>query len=326
MTSDLVILGESIKPGRNYQLSIDVGHLPTRTKIEIPVIIRRSRKKGPCVLITAGIHGNETNGVEIVRQIIANKYNIPDAGTIICVPIVNPYGFIAKTREFPDGRDLNRAFPGSKKGSLASKVANELMTELIPFADYCIDYHTGGDQRFNYSQLRISAESPELLDIAKCFGTKFIKYSSHRERSYRESATKLGKKVLLFEGGKSLDLNRDVTRSGIEGALRVMDFIGVRKLPEGSNLKDKVVEPVIFDDSIWVRANHSGMYRSFIRNGQPIKKGDLIGTITDPYGVFERKVKASIDGYVICLNHSPIVTKGDAIAHIAKVNIAEKKA
>lgn len=316
----MIILGTPIKAGRSYQLSIDIGHLHTRTKIEIPVIVRRARRKGPAVLITAGIHGNEINGVEIVRQIIANKYNIPNAGTIICIPVVNPFGFIAKKREFPDGRDLNRAFPGSKHGSLASKVANLLMTEIVPHVDYCIDYHTGGDARFNFSHLRISDGNPELLELAKAFGTRFIKYSSHRERSYRESATQLGKKVLLFEGGKSLDLNREVTHSGIDGALRVLDHIGVRALSAGSPLKERKSSPIIFNDSLWVRSKHSGMYRSSIRNGHAIQKGDVIGTITDPYGSFEKKVKATTSGYVICLNHSPIVTRGDAIAHIAKVN------
>ncbi|MCR9173372.1 MAG: succinylglutamate desuccinylase/aspartoacylase family protein [bacterium] len=313
------ILGTEIRPGRNYQLSIDIAHLHTRTKIDIPVIIRRARKSGPCVLITAGIHGDEVNGVEIVRQLIANKYNVPEAGTIICVPVINPFGFIMRTREFPDGRDLNRVFPGALKGSLASRVAHELMTKIVPHADYCIDYHTGGAARFNYSQLRISNENPELLKVAKAFGAPFIKYSSYREKSYRESATKLGKQVLLFEGGKALHFDREVTRSGVDGTLNVLHYLGMRSSPAKLEKLDKR-EPVIFSESTWVRSKHSGMYRSLMRNGRKVHKGDIVGTITDPYGAFERKVKATADGYIICLNHSPIVTLGDALLHIAMVD------
>ena len=321
---EITILGQKIEPGKNYQIKIDIARLHTRTKIEVPVIINRAKKDGPCVLISAGIHGNEVNGVEIVRQIVSNKHNFPDAGMIICVPVLNVFGFLIKKRQFPDGKDLNRFFPGTKNGSLASKFAHVFMNEIVVHADYCIDYHTGGDDRFNYSQVRISNDDDEVLNLAKVFGAKFIKYSSHREKSYREAATKLGKKVLLFEGGKSLNLDRQVTHSGITGALNVLDYLGVKKFPEDYEPYIEQTEQVIFDDSIWVRANYSGMYRSVIRNGSKISKGDIIGLITDPYGFFERKVKASKTGYIICLNHSPIVNQGDAIAHIAITSVLKK--
>jgi predicted deacylase len=320
MSKDITILGEKILPGKSYQLNIDIARLHTRTKIEVPVIVSRAKKDGPCVLISAGIHGNEVNGIEIVRQLVANKYNVPDVGMIICVPVLNVFGFLIKTREFPDGRDLNRFFPGSKSGALASRFAHNFITEIVTHADYCIDFHTGGDDRFNYSQVRISNDDDEVLNLAKVFGTKFIKYSSHREKSYRECATNLGKKVLLFEGGKSLNLDREVTKSGLTGALNVLDYLGVKKFPKNFEPFIESSEQIIFDNSTWVRAHFSGMYRSVIRNGSKIKKGDIIGTITDPYGLFEKKVKATANGFIICLNHSPILTMGDAIANIAIVN------
>ncbi|MGB0897326.1 MAG: succinylglutamate desuccinylase/aspartoacylase family protein [Flavobacteriaceae bacterium] len=310
-------MGKQILPGKSYQIKIDIARLHTRTKIEVPVIVSRAKKDGPCVLISAGVHGDEVNGVEIVRQLVSKKYNIPDCGMIICVPVLNVFGFLIKSREFPDGKDLNRFFPGSKSGSLASKFAHVFMTEVVAHADYCIDYHTGGSERFNYSQIRISNNENEVLDLARVFGAKFIKYSSYREKSYREAATNLGKKVLLFEGGKSLDLDRQVTQSGIVGALNVLDYLGVKTFPEDYKCYKKDETPIVFEKSTWVRANYSGMYRSVIRNGSEVNKGDVIGLITDPYGFFERQVKASKDGYVICLNHSPIINKGDAIAHIA---------
>lgn len=316
------ILGTTIRPGKGYQLSMDIAHLHTRTKIDIPVIVQRAKAPGPCVLITGGIHGDEVNGVEIVRQIVANKYNIPEAGTIICIPVINAFGFIMKTREFPDGRDLNRVFPGSAKGSLASRVAHKIMTEIVPYIDYCIDYHTGGASRFNYSQLRISGGNPELLELAKVFGSPFIKNADNREKSFRESVSKLGKMVLLYEGGKSLNLDREVTRLGVQGALNVLDYLNMRKLTENEKSSPNK-DLVIFSESTWIRSKHSGMYRSLIRNGEKVKKGDIIGTITDPYGFFEKQVKSISAGYVICLNHSPIVTQGDALAHIAIVDEEE---
>lgn len=314
---EITILGQKIEPGKGYQIKIDIARLHTRTKIEVPVIVNRAKKDGPCVLISAGIHGDEVNGVEIVRQLVSNKYNVPDAGMIICVPVLNVFGFLIKSREFPDGKDLNRFFPGSKSGSLASKFAHVFMNEIVIHADYCIDYHTGGSDRFNYSQIRISNDADDVLDLAKVFGAKFIKYSSYREKSYREAATKIGKKVLLFEGGKSLDLDRQVTYSGLTGALNVLNYIGVKEFPVDYILQDELSKPIIFEKSTWIRANYSGMYRSVVRNGSKIEKGAVVGLITDPYGFFERKVKASKAGYIICLNHSPIVNKGDAIAHIA---------
>lgn len=319
MSKDITILGQQILPGKTYEVKFDFAKLHTRTVLEVPVIISRSKKEGPCVLISAGIHGNEVNGVEIVRQLISKKYHIADAGMIICVPVVNVFGFIIKTRQFPDGKDLNRVFPGTKNGSLASTFAHLFMNDIVTHADYCIDLHTGGDDRFNYSQIRISDNDQESLELAKIFETKFIKIASNREKSFRESATKIGKKVLLFEGGKSLDLNRDVTKSGITGILNVLDYLGVKKMPQNFIPHKENSEPIVFNDSRWIRANHSGMYRSKARNGTYINKGEIIGSISDPYGFFERKVKALVSGYVICLNHSPIVNKGDAIAHIAIV-------
>ncbi|NJB81898.1 succinylglutamate desuccinylase/aspartoacylase family protein [Wenyingzhuangia aestuarii] len=322
MRKKITILGEKILPGKTYQIKSDIARLHTRTKIEVPIIVSRAKEDGPCVLISAGIHGDEVNGVEIVRQIVANKYNIPDAGIIICVPVVNVFGFLIKTREFPDGKDLNRSFPGAKNGSLASKFAHFFMNEIVDHVDYCIDFHTGGDTRFNYPQIRISDDDDETFSLAKIFGAKFVKYSSEREKSFRASAVASGKKVLLYEGGKSLDINPKVTNVGVTGILNVLEALGVKKFPANYTPFKETQEQVIFNESKWIRANASGMYRSLVQNGEPISKGDVIGLITDPYGFFERKIKSPVSGFVICLNHSPIVNQGDAIAHIAIQNLA----
>lgn len=311
-----IIANTLIKYGRTV-INLDIAKLHTRTKLEIPIIIERARKSGPTLLITAGIHGDEVNGVEIVRQIIAAGINKPERGMIICIPVVNVFGFLNQTREFPDGRDLNRSFPGSEKGSLASRFAFHLMQDIVPLSDYVIDFHTGGASRFNYSQIRYNPEDKVCEELANVFGTKFILRSSIRDHSFRHVASQDGKSVIMYEGGKSLFLDKNVTKAGIEGVIKVINHLKMRDFSERIEKMAKKPKPIIITGSTWVRAKHSGLYRSYKNNGDKVKKGDKLGTITDPYGDFEKIVKAPCEGYIICSNHAPIVNQGDALMHVS---------
>ena len=306
------ILNQKIELGQSVQLKMDFARLNTRSKIEVPIIVERGKKEGPCILLIGGLHGDETNGVEIVRQIVAKGLNKPEAGTVICIPLLNVFGFINQTRAFPDGRDLNRVFPGSNTGSLASRFAYHLMKEVIPHIDFCIDYHTGGAQRFNYSQIRIDEGCEETFKLAKIFASPYIVYSKSPERTFRKSITKLGKKVLLFEGGKSLNLDKNVTKSGIQGAINVMHHIGVRNF--SSQISHE--KSVVITSSKWIRAKHSGMFRSSVSAGQKVERGIKLGSISDPFGDFESSFKNSQEGYILNSNHSPVVNQGDALFHI----------
>lgn len=309
------ILNHKIGLGESIQVKMDFARLNTRSKIEVPIIVERGKKEGPCILLIGGLHGDETNGVEIVRQIVSKGLNKPEIGTVICIPLLNVFGFINQTRVFPDGRDLNRVFPGSNTGSLASRFAFHLMKEVIPHIDFCIDYHTGGAQRFNYSQIRIDEGCDETLELAKIFAAPYIVYSKSPERTFRKSITKLGKKVLLFEGGKSLNLDKNVTKSGIQGAINVMHHIGIRDFSHQiSKYTEK--ETVIINSSKWVRAKHSGMFRSSVSAGQKAEKGIKLGSISDPFGDFESSFKNAQEGYILNSNHSPVVNQGDALFHI----------
>ena len=227
MLNDFKILHQKIGLGETVLINMDIARLHTRSKVEVPIIISRGKIDGPCLLLIGGIHGDETNGVEIVRQIVTGGLNKPEKGTVICIPLLNVFGFLNQRREFPDGRDLNRAFPGSNTGSLASRFAYHLMTKVIPKVDFCIDYHTGGAQRFNYSQVRVDQTDEESLKLAHVFGSPFIVYSKSKERTFRKSLTDLGKRVLLFEGGKTLNLDKNVTKVGIQGAINVMHYLGI---------------------------------------------------------------------------------------------------
>jgi hypothetical protein len=313
------VLGKAISRGKGLQINLDIAKLHTRTKIEVPIIIERAKEAGPTILITGGIHGDEVNGVEIVRQLISKGYNKPQKGMVICIPVVNIFGFLSLRREFPDGRDLNRVFPGSKRGSLASIFAYHLMKEIVPLADYCLDYHTGGANRFNAAQVRINEGDKESLELAKIFGAPFILQSKQRQKSYRESAIKLGKKVLLYEGGKSLDFNKSITRIGVNGAINVMHHLGIRDFSKEleKRAKRKVTPTIIVNKSKWIRARYSGMFRTNAVLEKLYNKGDKIGSISDPFGYFERDIVAPHRGHIFCINQSPIVNKGDAIIHIS---------
>src|SRR5690554_2619875 len=309
------ILGENILPGTKTVLNLDTARLHTYTKLEVPVIIERAKKHGPTLLLMSGIHGNELNGVEIIRELLAGKYTKPQYGMVITIPTVNIFGFINQTREFPDGKDLNRAFPGSSKGSLASIFAHHLMNEIVPHIDYCIDFHTGGSRRFNSSQIRISKGDEELVSLAECFNPRYIVFAGEREKSFREAATKAGKKVLLFEGGKSHDFNHRITMRGVTGTMRLMQYLGMRDFSVELTGKD-YPPPVVIKESVWIRARQGGLFRFFIKDGARVEKGQVVGTISDPYGKHEYKVKMPVGGYVIGLNHAPVVYKGDALMHL----------
>ena len=313
-TKQITILGTSILPGKSYELNFDVAKLHTASTIDVPIIVERSKKPGPTILFTAGIHGDEVNGVEIVRQLIAKGINKPKCGTIICIPIINIFGFINMKREFPDGRDLNRVFPGITRGSLASRVAYRLVNDVVKEADFVMDFHTGGSGRFNAPQIRIAKNNPKLDDWAKTFGAPFVLYSQNVKKSFRNTCYKLGIPMLLFEGGKSYHIDTTVTNTGVNGAKRVLHSFNML------SSKFKVTAPkkdcVFITNSKWQRANYSGMFKASVSINSKVKKDDILGNITDPYGKFNHFVKASHSGYIINVNESPIVYQGDALFHI----------
>jgi len=313
---EITILKESILPGESKTINMEIARLHTMTKLKIPIIVERAKADGPVVLFTAGLHGDEINGIEIVRQLIVRKINQPKRGTIICIPIINVFGFVNQSREFPDGRDLNRVFPGSKNGSLASRFAYYMLQEVIPQVDYCVDFHAGGASRFNAPQIRIVPNNKELKELSDVFNAPFTLYSKHIAGSFRSSCDKLGVKMLLFEGGKSLDINHYITQEGVAGAKRFLAHFGM--LNPKRNPAEAIAPSICIEKSGWVRAKHSGLFQNKTQAGKLVGKGEVIACITDPFGKFEHKVKAPNTGYIINSNDAPIVYQGDAIFHISQ--------
>lgn len=307
-----VILGQEIAPGQSAVVQLDIARLHTRNTISIPIIVERASVAGPVLLLMAGIHGDEINGVAIVRDIIRKKYHLPQRGTVICIPVFNVFGYLHQSREFPDGRDLNRLFPGKARGSMASQFAHKFTTEIAPLADYILDFHTGGAFRENYPNVRCVLREEATLALARAFGAPFVVHSKYIAKSVRETLHKLGKTSLLFEGGKSVHLDPFVIQCGVEGTLRVMQHLGIRDgaLPPPE-------QPVIIEKSKWIRAPYSGLFQPVVPNGTYVPKKTRMGTLFDPYGQFEEQVLAPFDCFVFGINTAPIVHKGDALFHVS---------
>jgi predicted deacylase len=312
----IIILGESILPGESKTIDMEIAKLHNTAELKIPIIVRRSKIDGPVVLFSAGIHGDEINGVEIVRQLITKKINKPTRGTIICIPVINIFGFLNKSRKFPDGRDLNRVFPGSKNGSLASRFAYHMLTDILPLVDYAVDFHAGGASRFNAPQIRLAPNNPELITLANVFNAPFTLFSKNVAGSFRNASHKLNVKMLLFEGGKSLDINKSVTDAGVQGVKRLLSHLDMLDLR--NTIEQSESTTIYIEKSSWIRAQCSGLLHDNGCIGRYVEKGTLLATITDPFGAFERKVNAPNDGYIINANLSPIVYQGDAVYHISK--------
>ena len=312
---DIVLFKEVIPPGTSKELNLSFAKLHTNTPIDVPIFVERSLYEGPTVLFTAGIHGDEVNGIEIVRQLISKGINKPKIGTTICIPIINIFGFLQKVREFPDGRDLNRSFPGSKSGSLAARVAYKLMNHIVPNVDYCLDFHTGGSSRFNAPHIRVEKSDDELIELAGIFNAPFILQSKNLKKSFRNACRKKGVPMLLFEGGKSNSIDNVVSNTGVNGSKRVLHHLGML------NSKFKVSSPkkssVTITHSIWVRAQASGMFKPAVKVGSLVKHGEVIGHITDPYGKIHYWIKSTVNGYVFNVNEAPLVYQGDALFHIS---------
>jgi len=305
------INGTDVKPGDSATLNLNLYQLPTKTVIEIPVYVFRSVNPGPVLLILAGMHGDEINGIEIVRRLILNK-NVrkPLCGSIIAIPVINIISFLSGSRDLPDGRDLNRCFPGSKSGSLGSRIAHDLMNEIIPQIDFGIDFHTGGAKINNYPQLRCVFSNKINLELGKKFSPPIIINAPFRDNTLRKEAAKKGKSILVFEGGESSRFDYLSIEEGANGCLRLMKHLKMIHL----NLPAK--STVLLKKSTWVRARTSGLFHTSKINGAQILKGEIIGMICDPYGEHEEKLISPADGYIVGMNNQPVINQGDALIHI----------
>jgi uncharacterized protein len=312
------IAGEEIKPGEFKEININIARLPSHTVIDTPIYVSRAHEDGPVLALMAGMHGDEINGLEIVRRILDGGLHQPKRGTVVCMPIVNVYGFLNFSREVPDGKDVNRSFPGNKNGSLASRVAHNITRQIIPYIDYGVDFHTGGAMRTNYPQVRAMLSNEKNLELANAFSAPFTLDSPFRPNSLRREASKKGKNIIVYEGGESLRFDQQAIEEGIEGTLRLMKYLNMIDWAPEPKVENKIIW-----SSTWVRAKYAGLFQPSVRSGQLVHKGEWIGTITDPFGEFKHQIKAPETAYVIGLNNIPVVNAGDALMHLGMDNVCK---
>jgi len=308
------IAGEDIALGGRRQLALTVAKLYDFTDMKIPVEVVRGSEDGPTLFVSAAIHGDEINGVDIVRRLLQHRALRSIRGTLIAIPIVNVFGFNDKSRYLPDRRDLNRSFPGAEHGSLASQIAYIFRTEIVSKATHGIDLHTGAIHRRNFPQIRADLSKPANMTLARAFGAPVILDASPRDGSLREMVDGQNIPMLLYEAGTALRFDKRASLLGVEGILNVMRAIDM--LPPAKTTPAPV-KPFIARSSQWVRAPISGIFMTDKKLGDRISKGDKLGYITNPFGDYEYTVIAPIDGIIIGNSILPLANEGDGIYHIA---------
>ncbi len=306
------IQNTTIEPGQNQLIRLPVGRLPSDTRIYLNVHVYRSTEPGPVVLLMAGVHGDEINSVEIVRRTIASRmFEKLQRGSVIAIPLLNVYGFNNFSRDVPDGKDVNRSFPGSARGSMASRVAHVFTKKILPVIDFGVDFHTGGNNNYNFPQIRYTAGDSLSSELAQSFAAPFSIAVKPIAKSLRKTALSAGKPIIVFEGGENLRFDGLSIDQGLAGVQRLLHARGM--LPEA---------PVAAGESIpiktrtWLRASRPGIFRWIKKSGDEVKTGDQLAVINDPYGQDEIPVVATKDGYIIGHNNNPVVGIGDALFHL----------
>jgi len=310
------IAGTQIKAGTRQTVEVPVAKLYTHTPLHIPVEVVHGRRSGPVMMVCGAIHGDEINGVEIIRRVLKNSALRHLRGTLLAVPIVNIFGFVQRTRYLPDRRDLNRCFPGSESGSLGGRIAYLIRSQIMEQVTHIIDLHTGAIHRFNLPQIRAELKKPETARMAEAFGAPIIINAGLREGSLRAYADSQDIPVITFEGGEALRFDQVVISSGVKGVIRVMRSLEMVPAKKGPKAPSKRSETAA--SSQWVRADIDGIMRPVARLGQKVSKGQRLAMVADPFGETEVSVTSPWAGIVICVNNLPLVNEGEAIYHIAR--------
>jgi predicted deacylase len=315
MRSAFHVGGVAVKAGTRSAIDLPITDLSTHTPVTMPVVVVHGRRDGPHLFVCAALHGDEINGVEIIRRLLRLSALKRLRGTLIAVPVVNVLGFLSQSRYLPDRRDLNRSFPGSAGGSLASRLARLFLDEIVDRSSHGIDLHTGASHRDNFPQIRGNLDDAETARMAQAFGVPVVINTGFREGSLREAAAERGVPVIVYEAGEALRFHEPAVRAGVKGVVRVMRELGMLPAKRSARAERR---PLIIRSSKWVRAPRSGLLRSVRPLGAPVRKDDVLGVIADPFGQNEVEVVASTDGIVIGKTNLPLVHEGDGLFHVAR--------
>lgn len=308
------IAGVQVQAGTRRCFDLPGAQLYTHTPLDMPVEVICGRTEGPVLLVCAAIHGDELNGVEIIRRLRALKVLGRLRGTLVLVPVVNLFGFIHRSRYLPDRRDLNRCFPGHAEGSLGSRVAHLFYSEVVSKCTHLIDLHTGAVHRQNLPQLRASLEQPAVEQMAHTFELPVIVNSGLIDGSLRAAAYAAGIPSITFEAGEALRLDEKSIVVGVRGITNVMR--GLDMLP--SRRRPWLAEPYVARSTAWYRAPTDGLFRPLAKLGARVRPGDVLGVIAAPFGGPEKLLAAKGEGIVIGSNNLPLVNEGEALFHVAR--------
>lgn len=303
----------TVSPGERANVNLPIADLYTATSLFMPIQILCGRSAGPTLFVSAALHGDELNGVEVIRRLLRRKSLKTLRGTLLAVPIVNVHGFINQSRYLPDRRDLNRSFPGSRKGSIASRLANTFLEEIVSKADLGIDLHTGAIGRSNLPQIRGNMDDEKTLEIARAFRAPVILNANIRDGSLRASAAELGMPMLIYEAGEALRFDEVSIRAGVRGVLNVMRSVGM--LPKAKRASP--IDSVLARYTRWIRSPESGIVSKNVHLGSKVLKGQTLATVGDPLGTDEEDVLAPFDGIVIGRSNLPMAYEGEALFNIA---------
>lgn len=314
MIEPLRIGDREVQPGTREIVEFPLPPLSTHSDLHMPIHVIHGKKSGPCLLVCAALHGDEINGIEIIRRLIGLRSLSRLRGSLIAVPIVNIYGFIHMSRYLPDRRDLNRSFPGSEKGSLAARLAWRFMQEIVARATHGIDLHTAAVHRDNFPQIRATLDNAETLRLAEAFRAPLIIDAALRPGTIREAAAARNIPWLVYEAGEALRFDEVSIRAGVRGIVHVMRELGM--LPHQKSKTS--MTPRIVKSNFWIRAPQSGILRLTVRLGASVGKGDVLGYVSDPYGENETQIVAPNQGIIIGRTNLPLIHEGDAVAHLAR--------
>ncbi len=306
----------AIAPGTAQTVDLPVSRLSDHTPVTMSVHVVHGRREGPTLFVSAAVHGDEIIGVEIARRLLRQPQLETLRGTLLVVPIVNTFGFLNNSRYMPDRRDLNRSFPGSESGSLAARLANLFMTEIVARSDFGIDLHSAAIHRTNMPQIRVSASSEQTLDRAQAFGAPIVVRAKLREGSLRAAARETGCDILLYEAGEALRFDELSARVGASGILRVMNQMG---MIGSKGFGRRRAAPMNCASSTWLRAPAGGLLRSFRDVGEGVEDGTLLAVVSDPFGENEVEITANASAIILGRATMPVVNEGDAIYHLAPV-------
>ncbi len=315
MRAPFTIGGEAIRPGTRQTVNLPVSLLSTHTPVTVPVSVVHGKRDGAMVFVSAAIHGDEIIGVEIIRRLLRSNALRHLRGTLVCIPVVNVFGFVNHSRYLPDRRDLNRSFPGTERGSLAGQVANLFMTEIVERCDFGIDLHSAAIHRANLPQLRISEGQGTAMQHAMIFGAPVVVMAPLREGSLRAAAADIGVEVMVYEGGEALRFDNRAITTAVRGILRVLRQMDMLR---STRIMPAAVEPYVVSDTAWLRAPVGGVIQLRSGIGKMVHEGETVGIVTDPLGEQQESVVATRTGLIIGQTRLPIVNQGDALLHIAR--------